>query len=439
MTESRRSSRAKQAVNYTAFADDNDGDSDGDFTEPTPPTTKKPKDEKEKKAKKLAKKKKPANDPDEDYDEFRDTSRGKRKERKPIEDRMFDRELELALEMSKQESSQETEEPPRKKSKAVNVMVHSTSKAPELSTTVMSETSTIASDDTNVKASGADGNEDKENLPMPLASSSPLKTRTETAAPRTSSRHGGPCESSNTADFDVIETLDTSVEDVVDGGRRGRRKAAVAAVAKQRGMADRDDDAGDVAHGNKTKRRKKSDEDEDFDAGLDASDDDDPTCDDDDDDDDDYEGDEDFSASKSKKRKQTKSKKETKREAKKTESKASSRKPRTTGAKPSPKPGPASKSPGASLVRRAPVGRAGPPKGFTPPSQTTGTTPTLKTSGATSPRMGLASMKRPLTSPTAASGNNPLGGVKLVSPGPGIRLGLSKFARIKPLHSNAKV
>ena len=40
---------------------------------------------------------------------------------------------------------------------------------------------------------------------------------------------------------------------------------------------------------------------------------------------------------------------------------------------------------------------------------------------------------------TGSNGNNPLGGVRLVSPSNQLRLGLSRHARIKPLHSNVKV
>eukprot|EP00057_Strongylocentrotus_purpuratus_P021462 XP_011675936.1 PREDICTED: leucine-rich repeat extensin-like protein 1 [Strongylocentrotus purpuratus] len=78
--------------------------------------------------------------------------------------------------------------------------------------------------------------------------------------------------------------------------------------------------------------------------------------------------------------------------------------------------------------------RGGSLKRSAPPSKPlVSSTPKSKCNVAlTSPRT--VALKRPAPSPSAASGNNPLGGVKLASSGVPIRLGLSKFARIKPLH-----
>ncbi|XP_038074751.1 RAD51-associated protein 1-like [Patiria miniata] len=395
MSDSRRSSRAKKTVTYSGF---NEGDdSDDDFARATPPPSKRTKLEKKDKVSKIktgsAKTESKEKKSEALTDHVNVTSRGPRKERVSPDDKVFDREMQLALEISMQASQEaQTNESTTNKqtvgrTKDIEAQIHtgSTTKTP-------------------LPGSSSDNaqSEDKENVAV-------KPTRPSTSFPEPSD------------EIILVESLD---EDEVATGRR-KRKAAKDAVAKQREMASGESD------------RVDDDEDEfKADTGDDSSSDDYDAG----DGDSDYE---EFTSSK-KTTKTAKSKGKSPRSTERGKKTGGGGGTKKTSGDKKPKPAtkvtkttnstPKASTPVTPLARRPPA--TGPVRGFTPPAMTG-----VKNSQQTNQRAlpSPAAVRKPWSSPSISSEANPLGGVKLVSPGQPLRLGLSRNVRIKPLHPNAKV
>lgn len=376
MGDSRRPRRTKKEVSYSSF---NHSDDDEDFASFTPPVSKKSKTEKN--GKKQSEKSK-----------SKDLKRKAPKDRKVVDDRIFDKEMQLALEMSMLESSSQSQE--------------------------MQETS---QNETEISRPAAEVSVEvhnpglEEELPK---TESTLESKTaETVVPvetemKTTAKVNQESIILKADEIDFIETVEDDEEGSKSSAGRSRRKAAQRASSKQKALLVEDDDDNEDG---------ESDADDDFKAeDDDLSDSDVGDVEDDED--------EDFSFSPKKKKRKGSEGKPKKEAVSKTKKQPSKKQTKT------PRGGNENKSP-PTRMKKVSAGVRSNSKAFTPPTLTNNSA----TKSPSLPASRQIKRKPVVISPKDSNGNNPLGGVKLVSPGQPFRLGLSRFARVKPLHANPKV
>lgn len=376
MAQPNRPRRSRKEVSYTSF--DGNDDSDEDFATSTPPVSKKTKKEKPDARNKKGK----------DKPKTKEPKRKAPAERKAVDDRIFDKELELALEMSRVESASqepvnanETEE--RLKDVSAERLSSSEKVIADIHIPEVKEAALI--------------------VPVSEVSDSPKK-HVRLKAPATDD------------EITFIETVEVGLEEKQSNGRTRRRAATTAANKQRQLLEESDEEDGESVAG-------EDDDDGDGDFKADEED-----VDSSDGGNDDDEGDEDFSFSPKKKKR-----KGSGGGAAKTVAKP---KKATSGRQTkSPKQANENKAPKVPTVRKTPSRTKGHGNSFKAPltaSNSISKSPNI-------PPVRQIKRKPVVVSPKDSSSSNPLGGVKLVSPGQPFRLGLSRFARVKPLHSNVSV
>ncbi|XP_071831299.1 uncharacterized protein [Apostichopus japonicus] len=383
MTEANRPRRSKREVSYTTF-DVND-DSDEDFASFTPPASKKTK--KEKRDVKSSKRQP-------DKQKSKETGKKTPKERKAVDDRIFDKELELALEISKVETgSQEQQE--SKEIQASRV------------------TGDVKEESIRCEKVVADIHIPEERDAVDV---------TEALADRNTCEVLPTKNSKVTDSEDEIKLIETvpAGSEINHNNGRSKRRAATTAAKKQRQVLEDSDEDGEF------EETAQGDSDDEFkaDDASDGSNDDDAE-------------DEDFSFSPKKKRRKGSEEKAPKKvnNQKKTVGGKHSKTPRkekkATGDKQLKTSKTANENTApTTLTRKTPLMMRGKSKGFSSPLTTNNST----SKSPNLPAVRQIKRKAVVTSPQDSSGSNPLGGVRLVSPGQPFRLGLSRFARVKPLH-----